>query len=171
MSENTPVEGTIEVLQHLDNVDLTTIDRSRPVLKDGSYAVLIESIEVKNTKPTEKNPKAGHRLAIGLKMAQATKDEDGKDLDIEKFMLFDSVSLNPTKDYNPLERLADIQLACFGAQRKGFKPEDYIGQTALIKVKIEDSTEFGRQNRVSRWVPKKAGSAVGSAQTSTVGSL
>lgn len=160
--------ANIDVLAHLDNVDLTGIDRSRPIIKAGTYPVRITTIEVKETKPTAKNPAGGHRLAISL--ACETKVETDENVLLNPgFVLYDSISLSPTEKYNPLERLADIQLATAGVQTKGFKPADYIGQVALIKVKIEESDEYGKQNRVARWVPKKdptkaaTGTGVGSS--------
>lgn len=161
----------VELLQHLANVDLTTIDRSRTILKDGQYPMRVVSMEPKKVEPSQKNPKGGHRLQIGLSLMSPTKDEDGKDIDLEKFVYYTNVSLTPTEKYNPLERLADIQLACFGAQRKGFNIPDYLGQSVVLKVKVEDSVEYGKQNR-ERWVPKKGNGPVGTASAApAVGSL
>lgn len=161
----------VEVLQHLAEVDLTTIDRSRTILKEGQYPMTITSMEPKKVEPNQKNPKGGHKLLIGLSLMTPTKDEEGKDIDIGKWVYFTQVSLTPTEKYNPLERLADIQLACFGAQRKGFNIPDYIGQQVVLKVKVEDSVEYGRQNR-ERWVPKKvAGAGTAAVGKPAVGSL
>lgn len=147
----------VDLIAHLDSVDLTKVDRSQPVFKPTSVSVTITKMEVLPTKPTEKNPTGGHRLSIHLALNEKAETVDGKWVEPNpaKPVIFDSVSLKQTEKFNPLERLADIQLATYGAQRQGFKPADYVGQTAVVKLKSEDSDDYGLQTRVVRWVPKK----------------
>ena len=148
----------IDIIQHLDNVDLTQIDRSKKVFA-GTVTATIKKMEVVETKPTVKNPAGGHRLSIHLALehkVEGLNENDEKVMLEPGAMFFDSVSLQPTDKYNPLERLADIQLATLGQQVKGFNPNDYTGKSVILKCKIEDSDDFGKNTRVSRWVPKKA---------------
>jgi hypothetical protein len=148
------MDAGIDVLQHLGDVDLSTIDRSRQIIKPGPYEVTVEAMETKETKPTEKNPNGGHRLSITVKLNTKAETVENKIVN-PGFTLFDSVSLVSTENYNPLERLADIQLATLGTQTKGFVPANFIGKTAIVRVKVEDSDDFGQQNRIARWIPKK----------------
>lgn len=158
----------IDLIQHLDNVDLTTLDRSRKVVKGGTYDVTIQKIEVKDTNPTAKNPKKGKRIAITLALNTKAELNEGGGVVDPGFLIFDSISMTPTDKYNPLERLADIQLATYGAQKVGFKVPDYIGRRAMVKIKIEDSEDYGEQNRVTRWLPLKDPTA---NQQSAVGQM
>ena len=143
---------------------MSTVDRSRQIIKAGPYEVRLTQIEVKETKPTDKNPNGGHRLAITTELCTKAETDDGKFVN-PGFCIFDSVSLVSTDNYNPLERLADIQLATLGQQVKGFKPADYIGKTAIVRVKIEDSDDYGKQNRIARWMVKKRPGAPAAASS------
>ena len=146
-------QDTNQDLAVLLNTDLTSVDRSTPLIKPGVYDVVIKTMEVKDgKKPDAKN------LNISLALAQGAETQDGKTVN-PGFMLFDLVSLTKTEKYNPAERLADIQLAAFGEQRPGFRIMDYIGKTVQVSVKIEDADEeagYPAKNRVSRYRVKKA---------------
>lgn len=157
-----PAEGgevsapEIDLLTTLDNVDLTKIDRSFPCIVDGKYNFRIVKFATK-----ENSKKTGHNLQVTLELQQDARTDDGKTLH-KGFKMTDSFSLVKTERYNPLERLADIQLAAFGEQRKGFKFSDYIGLVITCATTIQDDPEFGKKNRF-RYVKKAAGqTALGS---------
>jgi hypothetical protein len=155
----------IDIIQHLESVDLSQIDRSRKVFS-GTVTAQVKKMEVVATKPTEKNPRGGNRLSVTLGLEQRVEglnENDEKVILEPGHVFFDSISLTPTDKYNPLERLADISLAATGVQATGFRMADYVGAVVTVKCKIEDSDEYGKQTRVSRWIPKKSvgGTSIG----------
>jgi len=153
---NAPMnEGeSVDLLQHLNDIDLTTVDRSRPLIKNGTVATfVIEKMEVRDAKK-----EGNHNLNIELRMVTPevpAEGDDGKTINAG-YKVFDLVSLAKTDKYNPAEKLADIQLAVFGEQRKGFKIEEYLNQEVTLTIKVEQSGDYPAQNRVSRWRKKQA---------------
>lgn len=149
MEQNTDNIPQGDLLSHLDNLDLTSVRTDRPVVKEGTYAFDIKGFEAKmNSKNT------GHNLNIALAGISEMPTNDGKSVS-PGFVLFDLVSLVKTDKYNPAEKLAKIQEAVYGAKQNGFKTAEMVGQRVMLKVTIEDSEEFGQQNRV-KWIKKTA---------------
>lgn len=135
-----------DCLSILDNVDLAKVDRSFPILKEGAYVVEIAKFETKENKS-----KNGHNLYVTLKLTAPALTVDGKTMNAG-FPINDLISLVRTEKYNPLEKLADIQLAALGKQQSGFRFGDYIGRKVTIRLKIEEDEEYGTKNRVARYV-------------------
>jgi hypothetical protein len=144
--QTAPIQEGVDLLEHLDNIDLTSVDRSFPVIKEGTYAFELTKFETKKNKA-----KTGTNLIVHTKTLQEVETEDGRKLNAG-FPIQTNVSLVPTDKYNPATTLADIQLCLLGEQRKGFKLSDYVGRKGVFKLKVEESTEYGRQHRVARWV-------------------
>ena len=132
----------IDLLQHLETVDLSTVDRSFPVIKDGSTVVFVFD----KFEPKPNKAKTGHNLIITLKLESEAQSTDGKTLKAG-FKVTDTLSLVQTDRYNPLEKLADIQLAALGKQQPGFKFSDYLGRKVTCRVTVDDDKEYGMRNR------------------------
>ena len=124
------------------------------------YLLKISKFEVKENKK-----KTGSNLNIELKLTSPTETEDGKKLNVG-YPVYDVVSLVKQDNYNPLERLAQLQEAAFGEKRKGFKTEELLGLDVMVRIKKESSEEFGDQNRIGRYLPKTASTESGAAGTS-----
>lgn len=159
MSEEKQNQESINLLNALDTIDLTKVDRSYPLLEEGTYSLRLAKFEAK---PNSR--KTGHNLQVTLEtttdVSLVTIGSDGtKNVKKTKpgWKVNDSFSLVQTDKYNPMERLADIQLACFGEQRKGFKSSEMVGLIITARVTIKDDPEFGRKN-LFRYVKKAAGS-------------
>jgi hypothetical protein len=140
----------LELPSDLGTVDLTTVETGIPVLPAGDYLVRLVSME----QQTSKNGKP--LLVIKVETAEDSEDEKGNTVNAG-FPLFDRISLTPTENYNPARRLAELQEAFLGEKRPEFDTDDFIDGEARIKLKIEESDEFGRQNRVARYLPKRNG--------------
>lgn len=132
----------------LQSADLTTIDRSFPVLEEGTCRVKLSKFDTK-----ENRDKTGHLLIIDLVLQEPRKTDEGKLMN-PGFKFQDMVSLVKTEKYNPLEKLADIQLAVYGEQRKGFSFGDYAGRDVVVRLSIEDDPTYGKRNRV-RYIRRK----------------
>lgn len=146
----------INLLNQLDSIDLTKVDRSFPCLATGKHDFYLRKFEAKiNSKKT------GHNLHITLELAADAKTDDGKTLR-KGFKFSDMVSLVQTEQFNPAEKLADIQLAALGAQQKGFKFSELAGKMVTCAVTVSDDPEFGKRNRF-RYVKR--------ATTETIGSM
>lgn len=143
---------------NLDNLDLTSIDLNRALVKDGELVELqISKFEVKPNKAKQANPqdpKAGDVLNITFTLSSPTVSTKGEVI-YPPFEVYDVVSLVSTDKYNPLERLASIMLAATGAQGK-FVRADLLGQKLIARMKVEDEQNgFPAKNRISRYIKKK----------------
>lgn len=141
---------------NLDTLDLTNTDTGFPIIPAGLYSVTVAEMK------TEANKKGtGQNLKIKLTLDEPTTDLKGQ-LTNPGFPLFDLVSLVVSKDdngqikYDPKKRLAEFKEAVLGDKAgASFNPlEQYLGRQVTVRIKVEDSDEFGKQNRIQRYVKK-----------------
>lgn len=139
----------IDILQNLDSMDLTNVETGVPLIPEGLYEVSV--LEAK-TEPNKK--KTGHNLSLKFGLTQPTTSLDGKAIN-PNFPLFTIISLVKTEKYDPRQNLAAF-MECFKGTKAGnFLPvEQFIGMTGNVRVKIDDSPEFGKKNVIARYVKK-----------------
>jgi hypothetical protein len=133
----------------ITQVDLTTVETGIPVLKAGVYKVRFADFIVKPNKAGD-----GDNLNIKLTIEESTTDEAGKPVAIG-FPVFDTVALKRTEKYTPDRKLAEIQEAALGAKKVGFETEDLIGKEVVIQLTMEESDQYGKQNRIKRYMALK----------------
>jgi hypothetical protein len=133
-------------IDSLLNADLSGVDTSFPVIAPGVITGTIadcKSIVSKNGKPMlEMKLTAGHPV-----MTTASEEKPAG------FPFRHNISLTPTEKYNPKQGLAQLKEAVFGSKEGSFgDPASYVGQPVSFRVKIENSDEYGMQNRVAAFV-------------------
>lgn len=146
---------TISSLDQLNEIDLTNVESSRPLLKEGLIKVKLHSMEIKD----QKAPKTGKNLNIVLVTETSNPNrEAGKPEVPSGYKHTETISLVTTDGYNPAERLAAVQ-ECFLGVKGKFIPSELIGRVGVVRIKIESDKEFGDKNRVQTWTKKKSGDA------------
>ena len=129
------------------NSDLSGVDTSFPVLEAGIVTCIIAECSRGETK--EKKVPV---LNLKFTTSHQTKTTTGQ-VRAAGFTLRDMVSLNPTEKYDPRQRLAQIKEAVFGDKSGAFgDPATYVGKPVTLRLKVENSDEFGSQNRVAAYV-------------------
>jgi hypothetical protein len=139
-------------LEFLDNLDLTNVDLSRPLVKDKTpMEVTIKSIEVVNNKAG-----TGKNLKLQYTTNETFESTEGKTVN-PGCTLHELVSLVTTDKFDPRENLARIKLAALGTQEGKFIPSELIGQTMSVIVGIEQDKAglYAPKNRISKYIPKK----------------
>jgi hypothetical protein len=102
--------------------------------------------------PTRKGD--GNVINVTLGLTQPATDVNGNHVNAG-FPIYDSISLSSTPKYDPRPRLAEFKESFTGTKTGTFTPIDqYVGLTAMVRVKIEVSAEYGDKNRVQRYVKK-----------------
>lgn len=140
---------------NLDTLDLTKVDTGFPIVPAGLYQATVAEIRAEpNNKGT------GQNLKIKLTLNEPTNDLSGNPTN-PGFPIFDLISLVESRDdsgnikYDPRKRLAAFKEGVTGNKEGSFNPlEQYLGMTCTIRVKVEDDPEYGKSNRVNRYVKK-----------------
>lgn len=141
-------------IDQLDELDLTNVDTNRPLIKEGTLVKFkLTKIEVKdNSKKTGKNAQVHLALVDPL----PAKDTKNGDRDLKPgFTLIETVSLVPTENYKPTERLAQIQ-ECFTGVKGKWNTQDIMNREGTCRIGIESDPQYGDRNRVRSYVKKKA---------------
>ena len=130
----------------LENIDLTGVDTSMPVLRDGQIVEMV--LDKGEVKTSMKPGKEGNKnLFLTFKTLGVTISDAGIELNAG-FPIRDIVSLTETANYDPTKNLARIQEAILGEKRNGFRLSDLAQKPFKAVVKVEESTDFGKQNRI-----------------------
>jgi hypothetical protein len=147
----TKMNNEQDVLNEIQKTDLTTVQTTMPVLKAGLYEGTVAEAKV------EKNKKdTGSNLNIKISLAHATTDENGKAVNAG-FPVFDTISLvrtfqadGTTVKYEPMTKVAAFAK---GLGVSSIMPvESLVGKPITFRVKIEDDVQYGRKNRIERYV-------------------
>lgn len=140
---------------NLDTLDLTSTDTGFPILPAGLYEVAVTEMKFE---PNKKG--TGQNLKIKLALTNPTTDTSGKSINAG-FPVNDLISLVISKNddgsikYDPRKRLAEFQEGVLGHKLPAFNPiEQYLGQTCSVRLKVEDDAEYGKSNKVQRYVKK-----------------
>lgn len=141
---------TITSLEELNVVDLTNVESTRPIMKAGDYSFKVLGFELKD----QKAPKTGKNLVVNIVSETEIPNKDPNLPIIAAGRKHSEVvSLTPTPDYNPAERLAALQ-ECFIGQKGPFRHTELIGRSGNVRIKIEEDKEYGTKNRVQSWLKK-----------------
>ena len=134
---------------NFNDVDLTNTDTSFPLLEPGMYKFSVVKVEA-----VENKKKTGDNIKIELKLEQTAKSTKGEEIQAG-FPIFDTISMVKTEKYDPKRKLAQFQEVALGAKGP-FAPLDrYLGKEVYAKIKVEDSEDYGEQNRVNLYVKPK----------------
>ena len=140
---------------NLDTLDLSNTKTGFPLVPAGLYTLVVSEITF-----AENSKKTGQNMKIKLALKEPTNDLEGN-LVNAGFPLFDQVSLVQTKDdagnikYDPRKRLAEFMEATLGHHNGNFNPTaQYIGMEVQARVKVEDDPEYGKSNRIARYIKK-----------------
>lgn len=146
---NMPVIDSIEAL---DQLDLTSVDTSRPLFKpETTLKMRLDRMEVKPSKTAGKEHQKN--LYVTLKLEEAAQSEDGKTVH-PGFTQTEVFGLTPSENFDPRENIARLQL-CFSGVKGPFKGSELVGKVGLVRMKIEDDPKYGKRNRVGTWIQKK----------------
>ena len=149
-------------LQALFSQDLTNVDLTRPVLKEGPTAFTVADVKVQTTKATiQLAPEHQSRmLVIQLKTRYDGLSNKGDKINAS-YPVTDRIMLTVTESRTAKrisEDLTRFQRACGRSGAFG-EPTSYINCNLMANVVVEEDTEgqYGPQNRV-RYIPAdKAG--------------
>ena len=149
MSNDNVSSNEVSILNELDTLDLSSIETGVPILPARIYSLQVDKVEV-----VENKKKTGHNLTIELSTVNTEEAEGGKVLN-PGFKVFDLISLVKTDKYNPIEKLAAFKESATGSKSGNFNPpEQYIGAIVQVRLAIEDDKEYGRKNRINRYLKK-----------------
>lgn len=127
--------------------DLSGTDTAYPVLEAGPVDFVVSDVK------SEISKKGNPLLVIKLKTSIPWKTREGA-LKAPGVIIRDQISLTPTENYNPMQKLAQFKEAITGEKAVGpfGAPEQYIGRSVTARIAIESSEEFGDSNRVKAYV-------------------
>ena len=139
----------------LNTAPLQEIEYGMPVIAAGTYFGKIDE-----TKIELKNNKAGTGQNLLIPVTIITKDLltfDGRPIENKgQIKLTQYVSLVPTTNYNPDQRLKEIAVACkVPEDKQDFELTDIRG---FVKVKIgyhKPEGQYGDSNSIDRFLPIK----------------
>jgi hypothetical protein len=151
--DNEQVMPQIDSIEALNTLDLTNTDTARPVLKEGAYKFKLLRMELKDQKSGK-----GKNLIVVIGLDQEAPSTEGKVINAG-FQHSEQISLVPTENYNPAENLARIQ-ECFLGKKGKFNAGELLGKQGTIRMRVEDSAQYGKQNRVTWIKAKPVGEAV-----------
>ena len=132
--------------------DLTTVDTSTPLLKDGEYEVTIYKMDLVTTKTAPPRP----MLKIEAKLVEGGEDQNGGRL-YPGFPIFDNIMLVDEEQPDRVAKRCAVLQECFlGERRVKFNTDDFIGQSGVVRIKTEPAKgAFPASNRVARYEAKK----------------
>lgn len=148
-----------DVLNELESLDMTTVQTALPVLKAGTYEVVVAELKF-----DENKAQTGKLLNIKLTLTTPAKAEtglDGIERDVSPgFPIFDRISAvrtfkedGTTVKYDPIPRFAAFKEGVTGSKTGAFMPiEQYIGKKVGVRLAVEDDEQFGRKNVVKRYI-------------------
>lgn len=130
--------------QHIIDHD-TTEAVEMSAVPEGEYKVIVLKSEFKHPKPES------DKEWIALTMMLDIPDEQSADF-------FNHMHFLPHKSQDPKNfqrALGDLKVLkqAFGIpESQPFTPDDLVGKEAWAYLTIDDDPQYGRQNRIKRWV-------------------
>jgi hypothetical protein len=153
MTDDSPVS----TLNDLLSADMSNVDTSYPVLAKGLKELVIAEV-----KEVDNKAQTGKVLEVHLKTTLPDVNiqaKPGTDNVVQAgFPILHRIGLTPTDKYTiaMIKRaIAIFKEAVFGDKNTPAQPADFAGRNVMAQVTIENSQEFGNQNRISRFVPRK----------------
>ena len=133
----------------IPNIDLTTVDTGIPLLPDGLYEVRVENASVEPSKDG-----SSQILKLKYSLEQNATSIGGNEVN-PGFPIFDRVSLKVTEKYNPARRLASLMDCFIGQRAPKLNPEELIGKSGSVRLRIRRDENYGDSNEVKAYEPKK----------------
>jgi hypothetical protein len=133
----------------LDNLDLTGVDTRRPLIKGGSVLELV----VKKFEKKRNKKNTGDNLNITLALSTPAETVDGAGVQ-QGFELYDLISLVPTPDYDPRQKLAIFKEAVLGHHEGAFNISELLNRTVVARVDVEeeDAKEgYPAKNKIGKY--------------------
>lgn len=131
------------------NVDLTSIDISRPLL-EGVFKVKVANLLVVPNKAGD-----GQNLSYTLTLAQGAMSAQGKPVE-EGFPISGSISLKSTERYSEeavMARLKQFRLCFTGEETGSFAPLDqYIGREGFVRLRREVGLDGAERTAVGAFL-------------------
>jgi hypothetical protein len=131
------------------DVDLSSVETDYQILSPGSYVFRIGEILQEPTK------KGGMQLVIKLQLeSTGVLDIKGKDVAVGH-QITHRIGLSLTEKYTKdmRDRSLKAVMQAFKPHETGAfgQPDSYLGTTAIAKIDVEDSEQYGSQNRVKKF--------------------
>jgi len=147
-------DNPIATLNDLLNADMSNVDTAYPVISAGLKELIIaESKQVSNKDQT------GQVWELHLKTTLPDKNaKTGADVS-PGFTIIHRVGLSTTEKYtiDMIRRaVAIVKEAVFGDKNVKVQFADFTGRTVLAQLSVKDDPQFGTQNRITRFVPRKS---------------
>lgn len=135
------------------NVDLNNVDTGRPVLPAGMYAMKVDNVEV-----VENKAGTGRNLIVDFALTQPAESTKGHPVHagfrVRSYYPLQASEKNPDSDLwkQQLARLQDVITGSSLGNRGPFNPYEFREKEILVDLVVENTDEFGDQNRVKRLV-------------------
>lgn len=125
-----------DVFDVLGDIDLSGVDTTMPLLKNGAYEFTIGEMSREQSDRT-----GGTYLLIQLKLAEEAEDIKGNPLS-PGYPVRHIISLVASEKYDPIKNVAQFHEA-LGDKGMKFDPTfaQYTGQTIVAKTKVEPERE------------------------------
>jgi hypothetical protein len=145
----------IDILNDLENTDLSDVSTDRQLLPKGTFEFVVQSVKIE---PNSKN--TGMLVNIVLATTQEYESEPDNSGQTHIMpagsVVFDTISLVQTEKWTKDKILAmckSFREAVTGDGSGPFSPpEQYEGEYVMANIKIERSEEYGDRNRVARYI-------------------
>jgi hypothetical protein len=151
-----------DILNELQNLDLSTVQTAMPILHDGVYEATVAEVKIEpNSKKDGNNVNIKTTLNYAAKGWVKNARGEKEDRDVAPgFPVYDTISLKETRKengelkYDPRPSVARFMEGVLGSRTGNFFPLDqYIGRRVMIRVKTEESEEYGDKARIRKYTP------------------
>lgn len=133
--------------------DMSGASTTYPILVAQAYTLQVEDCQVVDKKddPSKKN------LLVTLVTTTPEKDINGNDVNAGlKVSQYIGLAETEKRKKNNIQSDIARLMQCFLGHHDGkFDPSSIVGQTGLVKLKVEHSDEYGDKNAVATYVPKR----------------
>jgi hypothetical protein len=124
-------------LDILNSKDLSTTSTEYPLLSAGLARVVVHKLEVAPNKAG-----TGHNLKLQIKTTSELPLHGGGK-QAAGHVLLETISVTKSEKYDP--NVKETPSGGWGS---------LLGQTGDVRLKVEESAEFGDRNRVASWIEK-----------------
>lgn len=142
----------IDILNDMDNVDLSSVNTDFPLLPKGTYEFTVTEAQVVSSK----NREGGKVFEVKAALNQQARSTLGREINAG-FPLTFRVGLTPTEKYTQqaiAENLAKFQEAVLGNKGRFMPMEQYIGKTFKANIGIDKTEQYGERNEFLRLLKK-----------------
>lgn len=133
--------------------DLSGASTTYPILPMAVYEMRVISAEVVD----KKDDSSKKNLLVILGTTNAHKDVNGNDtnMGLQVRQYIGLAETEKRKTANIQSDLAKLMMCFLGHQTGKFDPDQLVDKTGSVKLKIENSEEYGDKNAVATYIPKK----------------